>query len=414
MALINLRNALMAGRRLPYDAEVEFLQSSGMQWIDTGIVGNLETAYEVTFAPSRGDLQAVVIGRRTSATSRAIVTLAPSAANSGAIVSDFGDYNATRQTVNPATLAGGTFTAYNSKNRRSVYDFANGTEYVETTAYSTAFTTPGTLLLGGTSSGMPSAANNFYGKIYACKIWQGGVLVRDYIPVRKGTVGYLYDRVSGLMKPFGNAGTGDFVVGPDVVPVEYIESHGTEWIDTGVPCVDGYTFKADFMYTRKASTYNYIAGSNGGSTTNRLYFTRLSNIDNTFRMTYNDSLTSTYTGVSVNQRIAVTTIAKVGEQKVYVNGALVYEDTRSSSVNTGMNIYLFAASNPGASIITGECAAKMYAAQLYSGTNLLRSFCPVRVGTEGAMMDTLTRRIYRNAGTGAFTYGNDLPYPIPA
>ena len=39
---------------------------------------------------------------------------------------------------------------------------------------------------------------------------------------------------------------------------------------------------------------------------------------------------------------------------------------------------------------------------------------PVRVGTEGAMIDTLTRRIYRNAGTGAFTYGNDLKYPIPA
>lgn len=29
-------------------------------------------------------------------------------------------------------------------------------------------------------------------------------------------------------------------------------------------------------------------------------------------------------------------------------------------------------------------------------------------------MDVLTRRIYRNAGTGAFTYGNDLKYPIPA
>lgn len=38
----------------------------------------------------------------------------------------------------------------------------------------------------------------------------------------------------------------------------------------------------------------------------------------------------------------------------------------------------------------------------------------VRVGTEGAMMDVLTRRIYRNQGTGAFTCGNDLKYPIPA
>ena len=43
-------------------------------------------------------------------------------------------------------------------------------------------------------------------------------------------------------------------------------------------------------------------------------------------------------------------------------------------------------------------------------------FLPVRVGSgstwEGAMMDTLTRRIYRNQGTGAFSYGADLPYPI--
>ena len=40
-----------------------------------------------------------------------------------------------------------------------------------------------------------------------------GTVIADYIPVRKGTVGYLYDRVSG--KLFGNAGTGDFVLGPD-------------------------------------------------------------------------------------------------------------------------------------------------------------------------------------------------------
>jgi len=38
-------------------------------------------------------------------------------------------------------------------------------------------------------------------------------LVFDMIPVRVGTVGYMYDKVSG--KLFGNAGTGDFVLGAD-------------------------------------------------------------------------------------------------------------------------------------------------------------------------------------------------------
>lgn len=50
--------------------------------------------------------------------------------------------------------------------------------------------------------------------IASFKIEKGGLVVRDYIPVRVGTVGYMYDRVSGRL--FGNAGTGDFVLGPDI------------------------------------------------------------------------------------------------------------------------------------------------------------------------------------------------------
>ena len=37
--------------------------------------------------------------------------------------------------------------------------------------------------------------------------------VVDLIPVRKGTVGYIYDRVSDQL--YGNAGTGAFIIGPD-------------------------------------------------------------------------------------------------------------------------------------------------------------------------------------------------------
>lgn len=34
------------------------------------------------------------------------------------------------------------------------------------------------------------------------------------LPYDVGTVGYMYDRVSGQL--FGNAGTGDFILGPDI------------------------------------------------------------------------------------------------------------------------------------------------------------------------------------------------------
>ena len=54
----------------------------------------------------------------------------------------------------------------------------------------------------------------FVGRIYSAQITDNTILARDLIPVRVGQVGYMYDRVS--KKLFGNAGTGAFVLGPDV------------------------------------------------------------------------------------------------------------------------------------------------------------------------------------------------------
>lgn len=53
-------------------------------------------------------------------------------------------------------------------------------------------------------------------KVFSCKCYNYSdhSLVGDLIPVRVGQVGYMYDRVRGQL--FGNAGTGDFILGPDV------------------------------------------------------------------------------------------------------------------------------------------------------------------------------------------------------
>lgn len=54
-----------------------------------------------------------------------------------------------------------------------------------------------------------------YGKIriYATKMYNGTLLVRDFIPVKMNGIGYMYDKVSGQL--FGNSGTGNFILGPD-------------------------------------------------------------------------------------------------------------------------------------------------------------------------------------------------------
>ena len=58
-----------------------------------------------------------------------------------------------------------------------------------------------------------STSEKTNGRISSCKIYHSGAIVCDFIPVRVGTVGYMYDRVSGQL--FSNQGTGAFVIGPD-------------------------------------------------------------------------------------------------------------------------------------------------------------------------------------------------------
>ena len=52
------------------------------------------------------------------------------------------------------------------------------------------------------------------GKFYGSSIMQQGSYIIDMIPVRRGTIGYLYDKVSKQL--FANDGTDVFVLGPDI------------------------------------------------------------------------------------------------------------------------------------------------------------------------------------------------------
>lgn len=76
------------------------------------------------------------------------------------------------------------------------------------------FTTPVSVFLFSTqkADGTVGTCGTF--RIYACKIYQNDVLVKDFVPVRIGQVGYLYDKISGEL--FGNDGSGNFTLGPDI------------------------------------------------------------------------------------------------------------------------------------------------------------------------------------------------------
>ena len=55
---------------------------------------------------------------------------------------------------------------------------------------------------------------NSQAKIASYKHVKNGQTIIDLIPIRKGTIGYMYDKVSGQL--FGNSGSGSFILGPDL------------------------------------------------------------------------------------------------------------------------------------------------------------------------------------------------------
>lgn len=83
----------------------------------------------------------------------------------------------------------------------------NGTEYI-----------PDNLNIGTTNNTtikIFSATNTMTANIYSFKIYDNGTLIRDMIPVKDlSGVACMYDKVSGQF--YYNAGTGDFIAGPDL------------------------------------------------------------------------------------------------------------------------------------------------------------------------------------------------------
>lgn len=57
-----------------------------------------------------------------------------------------------------------------------------------------------------------------YGRIFSCEIKSNSTnaKVRSFAPIAIGTTGYMLDLVTGEYLQYGNKGTGNFVIGPDI------------------------------------------------------------------------------------------------------------------------------------------------------------------------------------------------------
>ena len=184
--------------------EVEYLESTGTQYIDTGFVPNQDTRVTFDFAyVSSTNLGRLFGTRNTGEASNTqcfafgtwgTSNIAHYIAYSG-VYTSFGTIDTNRHTIDfnknecsfddiiVHTFTNETFSGYGS-----IYLFTYNTQTI---------------------------SDNAVAKVYSCKIYDNGSLIRNYIPCyrKSDNISGLYDLVNNVF--YINAGTGTFLVGKD-------------------------------------------------------------------------------------------------------------------------------------------------------------------------------------------------------
>lgn len=196
---------------LPYDAKVEYLQSSGTQYIDTGIYvssNNIEIDIDV-YTENMPTSEQDIMGNQDSSTGRFVLGLYNKYV--------FG-YNRSSAGTN-TNVVSATFSGANRLTINIKYDYTNSTKTLTVNGASTSQSyvrviTNTNKTVKVFNDGRTTTGSYFSGRVYSVKFYQDGSLLADYIPVRVENIGYMYDKVSGNL--LGNSGSGSFTYGNDV------------------------------------------------------------------------------------------------------------------------------------------------------------------------------------------------------
>lgn len=188
--------------------QVEYIQSDGNQYIDTGLYGDLNTRVFISVQRESGTR---AFGSRVGVGDAGCLLSTSSGDN---IYFDFDSTYANRNSSGLPAWGATKHEIFFDKNGVTI----NGVSYDYIHASSTtAFTTPGTLLIfNGRSTDSQTTGVGIVGKIWAVKIWEAGILVFNGFPAKRNSdsaVG-MYDTVTNTF--FTNAGTGSLVAGPAV------------------------------------------------------------------------------------------------------------------------------------------------------------------------------------------------------
>lgn len=196
------RRTLLSGETLPYDAEVEWLSNGGTAYIDTGIIP-IDTPRIVINLMMSGFADTDVFGFSSNTIPSFI----------GNLYIEGGKQSFRYYRYYSTGAVGASLLSSAEDDNWAEWDLGyickcNGITLDTLTRRSFASNTQTLYLFKGRT------INSSLVRVGATQIYDGDTLMRDFIPVRVGQVGYMYDKVSKQL--FGNIGSGAFVFGNDI------------------------------------------------------------------------------------------------------------------------------------------------------------------------------------------------------
>lgn len=201
--------------RLPAEyQEVEYIQSSGTQYIVTDAVLTNNSKYEIGVtllatptAPS------ALFGSRTNGSANSN-NIGIAVGTDTSIAVDFNNSNYATYRASISATLGQRYKIVADKNMRAIYD-ENGNLLASNTAVCTDTITTAAVSFF-TQTGAPTSWEKAKAIITPTKIWENNELKYEFIPCyrKADNVAGLYEFVNG--KFYTNAGTGSFIVGPNV------------------------------------------------------------------------------------------------------------------------------------------------------------------------------------------------------
>lgn len=400
------------------DYFAQWIESNGSTYIDTGVIGRPETKIEATFQWKR------IADNRLVSVSKNANYLHVASGPNGEMWFRAGGTTLTMADV--AFVADTDFTvAYDIHASSQTYSVTGPFGTVTTNDTQTAVnTTPETFFVFAQNLNGETHGANSKVRLYGMKIWQDGVLVRDFVPgIREGE-GCLYDRVNDKCHfSFDGAITSAAgLVGPPAgtptqpkFKLSFLGSEGNSYIDTGILGNPGLRVEAEIMWTDpNPAEDQHILGSfdkiDNGNTSWRCYPISMlqyrTSLFNFGTKTYNNWFTYT-----IDQKYRVVTDFGASAQSLTVDrldGSAVFSRSTTdsySAVNSGQTLYLFALGHSSKGV-SCKTKARVYSMRIYQNGTLVRNYVPVIADNGGPyLFDKVTQSFHQGATSGLWDVG---------